>query len=144
MHRFDRRHFLLVAGAAGLVTGTDANALIDPRLEATGWREMTFREKLGNPYFPDGTDGIRVESRNSVSVEWRSLPADLSRTPWLRWRWRVDRAVPATDLTRKGETIGRFRSTWPSPGRRSVPAFSSPVFAPSWGHWSENSFPAVS
>ncbi len=102
MHRFDRRRLLFAAGAAGLFTATDADAAIDPRLESAGWREMTFRDKPANRYFPDGTDGIRVESRSSVSVAWRSLPADLARTPLLRWRWRVDRAVPATDLTRKG------------------------------------------
>lgn len=102
MHGLDRRRFLSTAGAAGLLGAADGAAALHPELEAAGWREMTFRDKPGNRYIPDGTDGILVESRNSVSVAWRRLPADLSRTPWLRWRWRVDRAVPATDLTRKG------------------------------------------
>jgi len=102
MQRLDRRRLLSAAGAAGLLRATDAAAALDPGLEAAGWREMTFRDKPGNRYVPDGTDGIRFESRNSVSVAWRSLPADPSRTPVLRWRWRVDRAVPPTDLTRKG------------------------------------------
>ena len=32
----------------------------------------------------------------------RPVKADLAATPILTWRWRVDAAPPATDLTKKG------------------------------------------
>lgn len=102
MYRLDRRRLIAAVGAAALLESRGAGAALDPVLEAAGWKEMTFRDKPGNLYRLDGTSGIRVQSRNSVSVAWRDLPADPRRTPILRWRWRLDRAVPATDLTRKG------------------------------------------
>lgn len=97
-----RRRFLLTAGTLGLLGKRNAAAELDVGLEAAGWQEMMFRDKPGNRYRPDGDGAIHIESRSSVSVAWRNLPADPSRTPILRWLWRVDRAVPATDLTRKG------------------------------------------
>ncbi|MCS6778075.1 MAG: DUF3047 domain-containing protein [Geminicoccaceae bacterium] len=100
--RFHRRRFLLAAAMAGLVPGRGLQAAFDGALAADGWQEMTFRDKPGNRYRLDGDGTVVIESRASVSVAWRDLSADLARTPILRWRWRVDRAVPPTDLTRKG------------------------------------------
>lgn len=102
MHRLGRRRLLLAATTAGLLPGHSLGAALDAALAADGWQEMTFRDKPGNRYRLEGDGTLVVESRASVSVAWRDLPADLARTPILRWRWRVDRAVPPTDLTRKG------------------------------------------
>ena len=33
---------------------------------------------------------------------WRALPRDFADGSTARWRWKVDRGVPATDLARKG------------------------------------------
>lgn len=96
-----RRGVLLALGATSLAPGRALGA-VDPALEAAGWTEMRFRDKPGNSYAREGGDTVLISSRASVSVIWRDLPADTARTPVLRWRWRVDRAVPATDLTRKG------------------------------------------
>jgi hypothetical protein len=101
-HRIDRRRLLLVASTVGLSPAAGLAAALDPSLEADGWREMTFRDKPGNRYRLDSDGSIAIESRASVSVVWRDFAADPVRTPILRWRWRLDRAVPATDLTRKG------------------------------------------
>lgn len=99
---FDRRAALMSFALAGLLPASSALAAVDPALGAEGWREMAFRDKAPNAFAldPDGT--IRVESRASVSVIWRELTADPTVTPILRWRWRIDEAVPPTDLSRKG------------------------------------------
>lgn len=100
--RLGRRRLLLAAATVGLSPTARIAAALDPNLEADGWREMKFRDKPENRYRLDSDGSILVESRASVSVAWRDLRADPLRTPILRWRWRLERAVPATDLTRKG------------------------------------------
>lgn len=100
--RLDRRRVLLAGTLGGLLAARPARAALEPDLESEGWREMTFRDKPGNLYRRDADGAVVIESRASVSVAWRDLSADLARTPILRWRWRVERAVPPTDLARKG------------------------------------------
>lgn len=100
--RVGRRRLLAGLSAASLWSPRAPLAALDPALEADGWREMTFRDKPGNHYRLDGSGAVTIESRASVSVAWRDLPADPRRTPILRWRWRVDLPVPPTDLSRKG------------------------------------------
>ena len=83
----------LAAGAAELPP--------DAQLAAQGWRVLGFESKPHNRYraIPGG---VEVESRSSVSLLYRAVAPDLARTPCLAWRWRVDRAMPPTDLSRKG------------------------------------------
>jgi hypothetical protein len=105
-----RRRDLLLGGAGGLAAaGTPPPALagVGEGLAARGWRELTFRDKEPNLFAAvegEGDDGVRVESRGTVSVLYRDLAGgvDLAATPVLAWRWRVDEAPPATDLARKG------------------------------------------
>jgi hypothetical protein len=85
-----------------LAPGT-AVAVLAPGLEAEGWRELPTPNKPGNQ-FTLGQDGvIEVVSKNSVSTLYQPVEVDLSQRPILTWRWRVDQATPATDLTVKGE-----------------------------------------
>ena len=46
---------------------------------------------------------IEVISDDSVSTLYKPVNVDLEERPILRWRWRVDEAAPATDLSVKGE-----------------------------------------
>ncbi len=95
------RRLLLGAAVTGLVAARARAAVGGPSALA-GWEEVTFRDKPGNTYRIEDDGTVVIESRGTVSVLWRDFPADPRRTPVLRWRWRVDRAVPPTDLTRKG------------------------------------------
>ena len=81
----------------GLVQGR-----IDRLLNITDWQEITFDGKTSNQFHQAPGGGIQVESRQSVSVLQRPLMVDLADQPILRWRWRVDRAAPASDLSVKG------------------------------------------
>jgi Protein of unknown function (DUF3047) len=74
-----------------------------PDLQAAGWRELEVSGKKANRFVgqPDGS--IEIISSSSVSRLYRPLQVDLRATPELTWQWRVDKPVPPTDLTRKGE-----------------------------------------
>lgn len=70
-------------------------------LAALGWRALGFSGKAANSYrLVDGA--VEVASDSSVSLLFRDVAPDLARTPCLGWRWRVERSMPPTDLTRKG------------------------------------------
>lgn len=88
---------LLTIGAAAAAEGR-----IDPRLLEAGWRELTFEDKPANRFELVDDGAIRVASEGSVSILQRPVQVDLEANPILTWRWRVDEAVPPTDLTRKG------------------------------------------
>jgi hypothetical protein len=91
--------------AAGIVSAATrpAWAEIGPGLDKEGWKELTFKNKSPNSFSAvEGGAGVQVESRGTVSVLYRPLEADLTATPVLAWRWRVDSAPPPTDLTKKG------------------------------------------
>jgi hypothetical protein len=80
-----------------------AGAVVAPELEAEGWRELPNPNKPENTFRarPDGA--IEVISDGSVSTLYKPAGVDLEERPILRWRWRVDEAAPATDLSVKGE-----------------------------------------
>jgi hypothetical protein len=80
-----------------------AGAVVAPELEAEGWRELPNPNKREN-VFGLGEDGaVEVVSRGSVSTLYRPVAVNLEERPLLTWRWRVDEAAPATDLSARGE-----------------------------------------
>jgi len=87
-----------------VITATVARAdtAIDPRLIEAGWQEFTFDGRAGNRFLARADGGIEVVAENSVSVLQRPVVVDLAATPKLTWRWRIDRAVPTTDLSVRG------------------------------------------
>jgi Protein of unknown function (DUF3047) len=93
---------MLALALPGLAASA-ALAAVAPNLEAAGWRELANPNKAENTYSvgPDGA--IEVASKNSVSTLYKPIRADIDARPILAWRWRVDEAAPATDLSRKGE-----------------------------------------
>jgi hypothetical protein len=100
----DRRGTLAVisAGVVGAALATGARASVAPELVQRGWEELVFDKKQPDTFTADGSDGVRVESKGTVSVLHRPVKADLAATPILTWRWRVEAGPPATDLSRKG------------------------------------------
>jgi len=64
-----------------------------------GWERLDFDDLTPNKWTEEA-GALVATSQNSASMLYTSAPA--SAGPVLSWRWRVDQAVPATDLTRKG------------------------------------------
>ena len=100
-----------------------AGAVVAPELLAEGWRELPNPNKPEN-VFSVGPDGaVEVVSRGSVSTLYRPVAIDLEEHPLLTWRWRVDEAAPATDLSAKGEddcSLAVFVGFPYDPGQASV------------------------
>ena len=92
-------------GAAGILL---AAALIGSAATAnTGahgddWQVLTF-PGIDPSQFVLGSDGrIDVLAENSSALLYRMVTPAEGEQPFLRWRWRVDRTMPSTDLSRKG------------------------------------------
>ncbi|MGC9417471.1 MAG: DUF3047 domain-containing protein [Rhodovulum sp.] len=68
---------------------------------AAGWTEQRFSLLSSNDFGLNG-DSLGVRSDGTVSLLWTPLPPALWSGRVAAWDWRVDRSVPATDLTRKG------------------------------------------
>lgn len=64
-----------------------------------GWERLDFDDIPSNTWREEG-GALVASSSASASMLYARTPA--TAAPVLSWRWRVDRAVPATDLTRKG------------------------------------------
>jgi len=75
---------------------------IGPDLARSGWRHLNF-SGLPETRFASPAPGLlSVEAKGSSSLIYRRVPDAYGRKTLLSWRWRVDKAVPSTDLTRKG------------------------------------------
>jgi hypothetical protein len=78
-------------------------AVVAPALQAAGWRELPNPNKAENVFEAGPDEAIEVISQGSVSTLYRPVAVNLTKRPLLTWRWRVDQAAPATDLSAKGE-----------------------------------------
>ena len=90
---------ILVAFAATLAS-TPARATCVPITSGLpGWERLDFEKVPPNTWTEEG--GALVASSNATSsILYAGVPSETA--PVLTWRWRVDRAAPPTDLTRKG------------------------------------------
>jgi len=61
-----------------------------------GWKERIFAHRnQWRLMRENGRTFLRADSRASASAFYREIRVDLSRTPWLHWRWRVPATVGA-------------------------------------------------
>lgn len=95
--------------ALAIVTASQpAWADIDLILKKAGWDEIMFDDQPSNRFTPLDENqpnlwgGVALESNQSVSIAFFETDADLNKTPFLSWQWRVDTPVIRTDLTQKG------------------------------------------
>lgn len=66
-----------------------------------GWREQRFALFSSNR-FDFGGNRLGVRSDGTVSLVWTRLPEAKWTARGARWRWSVERSVPATDLRQRG------------------------------------------
>lgn len=69
------------------------------------WQEVRLGAKLLPNTFTlrawDGLAALEVQSAGSMSLLARPITLDLTRTPVLCWRWRVDAPLKSADMTQR-------------------------------------------
>ena len=99
---------LILAAFVSISATQPVRAALDPVLEKAGWDEITFDDQPSNQFTaldgnkPDLEGGVALESEKTVSIAFYKTDADLDKTPFLSWQWRVDTPVLNTDLKQKG------------------------------------------
>ena len=69
------------------------------------WQEVRLGAKLLPNTFTlrewDGVAALEVQSAGSMSLLARPITVDLTRTPVLCWRWRIDAPLKSADMTQR-------------------------------------------
>lgn len=69
------------------------------------WRRLQLDKRIKPTRYQvvlwDGVNAMEAQADNSMALLGRSVEVDLSLTPVLRWRWRVERVVESADMSRK-------------------------------------------
>lgn len=79
-----------------------SDAAIDPRLVERGWTLFERSEWKPARFAAAENNAIRVTTDNSTALIWRRLEDAVKQRRHLSWRWRVDAAMPPTDIRVKG------------------------------------------
>ena len=92
-------HLLLSTSAAG------SASVSVPVSDIDFWQEKQFEGETDyQPVVIDGTEALKAHSMSSASGLYREQRIDLHKTPFLNWRWRVDRPLAGLDeQTKRGD-----------------------------------------
>ena len=92
-------HLLLSTSAAG------SASVSVPVSDIDFWQEKQFEGETDyQPVVIDGTEALKAHSMSSASGLYREQRIDLHKTPYLNWRWRVDRPLAGLDeRTKRGD-----------------------------------------
>lgn len=93
------RPALVVILLAPLLGGAASPGTTPPELEALGWRKVNWNGIRPAEFAATQSGGVRIRAQGSGSFIARKMRSEAA---CLAWRWRVDAAPPATDLTRRG------------------------------------------
>ena len=85
-------------GAASYETSVRPKTL-PPALRSKGWRLLEVPGQATAEFSQEGPNRIEVRAENAVSFLYRSLDARSAAKHRLGWRWRLEQAVPPTDLS---------------------------------------------
>ena len=99
------RRVILALSTAGMSVTALAGDLTLFDGDLTGWQEKSFKGRTGYQVVEqDGRGILCADSRASASGLYLERRIDLTRTPWLNWRWRIDEALPPlNETTRAGD-----------------------------------------
>jgi hypothetical protein len=92
-------HLLLSTSAAG------SASVSVPVSDIDFWQEKQFEGETDyQPVVIDGTEALKAHSMSSASGLYREQRIDLHKTPFLNWRWRVDRPLAGLEeRTKRGD-----------------------------------------
>ena len=77
-------------------------------LRSAGWMLLTLPGKAGGRFDERSDGAIEVSANSGVAFLYRTIPNDMGPKRRLAWRWRIDRPVPPTDLSKAGEDDRSF------------------------------------
>lgn len=86
------------AAAPAQSAETAGGPAIDPRLTAQGWSLFESSNWAPARFEAAEHDAIRVTTNNSTALIWRPIGSGSKNRRYLSWRWRVDAAMPPTDI----------------------------------------------
>ena len=86
-------------GAASFETAVPAKTLPAP-LRRDGWRLLEVPGKATAVFSQDRPDRIEIRAENAVAFLYRALDETMGAKRRLLWSWRLEEAVPPTDLSR--------------------------------------------
>ena len=74
----------------------------------TGWEEKSFAGKTGYQVVTEGNEKVvKATSQAAASGLFKKKRIDLQQTPYLNWRWRVDKPLHSLDeKTKSGDDYG--------------------------------------
>lgn len=92
--------WILALGSACLLAGCATTEVVarfsDKDLSA--WKEQVFNEPTRYELVEEGQSGVlRAASRQSASALYQRLTVDLDKTPYLNWRWKVEKTLGELD-----------------------------------------------
>ncbi len=88
---------VLAALAPTLASTSETGALV-----SDGWRLFTRDDVQPARFSPNGPSAISVANEDGFALLYRPVTSADGEARVLRWRWRVETAPPASDLTQKG------------------------------------------
>ena len=88
---------LSLAGPAG-----SAISPMTPDLERAGWKIFALPGTAATRFFGRADGTIDLVAEGSFAMLYRNLSDADRQRPFLTWRWRVERTIAPTDLSRKG------------------------------------------
>ncbi len=94
---------MVLAQESGGLSQAEGTTSLPITLKREGWRLLGVPGKAEARFSAENADRIQISAENAVGFLYRPVATDMGEKRKLAWRWRVDRAVPATDLSRAGE-----------------------------------------
>jgi len=70
-----------------------------------GWQVQRINKKVPATTFTakkiDGVSAVEAKAKNSMALLTKKTKINLSKTPILCWRWRINRTISGADITKK-------------------------------------------
>ncbi len=92
--------FATLTATASLANAKERGSELSSDLLAAGWRLFKVPGKDTAQFTQHGPAHIGVRADKAVGFLYRPLDGNMDHKRRLVWRWRVDQAVPPTDLSR--------------------------------------------
>ena len=97
--------FIFALLSTGLATAEPVRIPVLTPPSLNGWWPEVFNKKtLYEPVDIDGRAAVMAQSEDAVSGLVRKIKVDLTKTPYLHWKWRVDNVYKGIDeKTKQGD-----------------------------------------